>query len=263
MPFGKTKTALITGASSGIGAAFARELAARGYDLILVARRQERLEKLTRELNERYGIEAAVLVADLATEQGMTSVEERIRLTEPLTILINNAGFGVPGLFHEHELEKTINMLNVHVIASTRFTWTALQQMATRNQGVIINVSSIAAFLPYPMAVGYCSTKAYLNVFSEALQNQLRHTNITIQALCPGFTYSEFHDTPEVRDSFHRSDYPKWMWMNAGEVVEHSLNALSKKNVIVIPGWRNRMLVWLMKNGVTAWLARAIMARKV
>lgn len=258
----KPGTALITGASSGIGAAFARKLAAQGYDLILVARRQKKLEDLATELRNQYSVAVDLVIADLAKEQDMIRVEERIIPAKDLTMLINNAGFGTPGLFHENELEKTVNMLNVHVIASTRFAWKALQGMITCNRGIIINVSSMAAFLPFPTSVNYCSTKAYLNVFSEALQNQLRHTNIKVQALCPGFTYTEFHDTPAYKDSFDRSAFPKWIWMTSEDVVEQSLKAVSKKKVIFIPGVQNRILVWLMRNAMTSCILRTIMARK-
>jgi short-subunit dehydrogenase len=259
----KPGTALITGASSGIGEAFARKLAAQGYDLILVARRQKRLEALAQELKHSYSVIVEIVVADLAKKQDITRVENHIRKTEDLDILINNAGFGTPGAFADIAIEKTINMINVHVIASTRFTWMALQGMLTRNRGTIIYVSSMAAFLPFPTAVNYCSTKAYLNMFSESLQNQLKDTNITVQALCPGFIYTEFHDTEEYKD-FDRTMIPEWLWMTSDEVVEQSLNALSRnrKKVIFIPGVKNRILVWLMKNTMTSCIFRKVMARK-
>jgi short-subunit dehydrogenase len=152
-------------------------------------------------------------------------------------------------------------MINVHVIASTRFTWVALQGMLEHNRGTIINVSSMAAFLPFPIAVNYCSTKAYLNMFSESLQNQLKDTNITVQALCPGFTYTGFHDTVEYKD-FDRKMIPKWLWMTSEEVVEQSLKALSGKKVIFIPGVKNRILVWLMRNTITSCVLRKVIAQK-
>jgi len=257
----KPGTALITGASRGIGEAFARKLAAQGYALIVVARRQNRLKDLAQELNRSCSVAVEVVVADLTNEQDMTRVESYISKIEHLDILINNAGFGTPGSFAEIEIEKTIYMINVHVIASTRFTWAALQGMLKRNRGFIINVSSMAAFLPFPTAVNYCSTKAYLNMFSESLQNQLKETNIKVQALCPGFTYSGFHDTPEYKN-FDRATISRWLWMTSEEVVEQSLKALSKKKVIFIPGVKNRILVWLMKNTITSHILRGIMAKK-
>lgn len=250
-------TALITGASSGIGEAFVYKLAAQNYDLIIVARRQQRLEDLARDIKRKYPIVIEVVVADLSNEQDMIRVEQYIRKTENLDILINNAGFGTPGTFAEIPVEKTVRMIHVHILASTRFSWAALQGMLKRNKGAIINVSSMAAFLPFPTAVNYCSTKAYLNVFSEALQRQLRDTNITIQALCPGYTYTGFHDTDEYQD-FNRSRIPTWLWMSSEEVVEQSLWALPKKQVIFIPGLKNRMLVWLMKNRITSYLLKKV-----
>ncbi len=255
-------TALITGASSGIGKAFAQKLAAQGYDLIIVARRRKHLEDLAGDLRSRYPVTVKVVIADLSKEQDIMRVEHHICETDKLEMLINNAGFGTPGFFPEIEIEKTRNMIHVHVMASTRFAWAALQGMITRKRGTIINVSSLAAFLPFPRAVSYCSTKVYLNMFSESLQNQLIETNISIQALCPGFTYSGFHDTEEYKNSFNRSSIPKWLWMTSEEVVEQSLKALSKKKVIVIPGVKNRILVWFMMNIFTSSIFRKIMAKK-
>lgn len=255
------RSALVTGASSGIGETFARKLAAQGYDLILVARRQNRLEALAQEFERNYSVAVEIVVADLANEQDMIRVENHIRKTEDLDILINNAGFGTSGSFADMAIKKTINMIHVHVMASTRFTWTALQGMLKRNRGIIINVSSMAIFLPFPTAVNYCSTKAYLNMFSESLQNQVKGTNIKVQALCPGFTYTGFHDTEEYQD-FDRSMFPKWLWMTSEEVVEQSLHALSGKKVIFVPGMKNRILVWLMKNAITSRILRKVMARK-
>ncbi|MBD3308321.1 SDR family NAD(P)-dependent oxidoreductase, partial [candidate division KSB3 bacterium] len=268
MPPGNTTTpapqlALITGASSGIGAAFARDLAARGSHLILVARRRERLESLADQLRTTHHVNVEVLPADLAQEAGMSRVEERISTSDPLDLLINNAGFGTPGAFAQIPLTKTTQMLTLHVMASTRLTWHALQKMLPRNHGSIINVSSIAAFLLYPTAVSYCSTKVYLNVFSEALQNQLRDTQITIQSLCPGFTHTEFHATEAYQASFDHSRIPAWMWMTADEVVNQSLRALEKQQVIVIPGLKNRLLVKLMTAPITSQLLKPIMAKAV
>lgn len=250
-------TALITGASSGIGEAFVYTLAAQNYDLILVARRQQRLEDLSRDIKAKYPIAIEVVVADLSHEQDMMRVEQHIRKTENLDILINNAGFGTPGTFAEIPVEKTVQMIHVHILASTRFSWAALQGMLKRNKGAIINVSSMAAFLPFPTAVSYCSTKAYLNVFSEALQRQLKDTNITIQALCPGYTYTAFHDTEEYQD-FHRSKIPTWLWMSSEEVVEQSLRALSKKQVIFVPGLKNRVLAWSLRNSITSYFLKKV-----
>jgi short-subunit dehydrogenase len=236
---------------------FAEALAAQRYHLIIVARRQERLQELADELTHRYSVQIEVLVADLSKEQDILRVEQHILQTNDLTMLINNAGFGTPGEFVDIPIQRTQEMLNVHILATTRLSWAALQGMQQRNQGAIINVSSIAAFLPFPTAVSYCATKVYLNTFSDALQRELKNTDITIQALCPGFTYTEFHDTPEYT-GFDRARFPKWMWMSAEDVVQRSLRALSKKRVIIVPGKINTMLVWFMTNSMTAFLLKNI-----
>ncbi len=257
----KQGTALITGASSGIGKVFAETLATRGYNLVIIARRHARLKELADELIRRYSIQIEILVADLSNEQDLLRVEQHILQANNLTMLINNAGFGTPGVFIDVPIQRTQEMLNVHILATTRLSWAALQVMRKHNQGTIINVSSIAAFLPSPTAVSYCATKVYINTFSDALQRQLQDTKISIQALCPGFTYTEFHDTPEYT-GFDRSRFPKWMWMNAEDVAQFSLRMVPKGQVIVIPGTINKTLVWLMTNSITAFFLKKIVAAR-
>ncbi|MCK4528821.1 SDR family oxidoreductase [candidate division WOR-3 bacterium] len=244
----KQGTALITGASSGIGEAFARELGARNYDLVIIARRKDKLEELARELKNNYSVSVDVIVADLSTEKSIAQVEEYIKKVKNLDILINNAGFGTRGYFSDVSPEKSINMINVHVLAPTRFCRAALPCMIKRDQGSIINVSSLASFCPIPGNAIYNATKSYLNMFSRSIQSELKNYNIKVQALCPGFAYTGFHDTDEFKD-FDRSSIPKWLWMFAQEVVEQSLKALSKNKVIFIPGIKNRILAGLLKIG--------------
>jgi short-subunit dehydrogenase len=238
---GESRTALITGSSSGIGVAFARQLAPMGYSLILVARREERLAALATELGERHPISAEVLAADLANSADVGRVESRIAELKSLDLLINNAGFGAPGSFAEADLATQQDMINVHVLASVRLARAALPGMIARRRGAIINVSSIAGLLPIPGSATYSATKAYLNFFSEALQSELRGTGVKIQALCPGFTHTEFHDTPTHR-GFHRSRIPEALWMSAEEVAEGSLSALDRRQVIFVPGIKNRLV---------------------
>lgn len=249
-------TALITGASSGIGATFARQLAAQGYDLILVARRRERLVALATELEERYAISAQALVADLSTLDGVERVEGRIVELEPLDILVNNAGFGIVGKFAESDLTRHLDMIHVHVIASVRLCRAVLPGMIARHRGGIINVSSISAFTSVGN-VTYTSTKAYLVAFSEALQVELAGTGVRVQALCPGFTYTEFHDTPELVNDFDRSRIPRIMWMSADKVVTGSLKALERGGVVYIPGIRNRLLAAVSRSRMVSLLFRA------
>jgi len=243
----KQGTALVTGASSGIGEAFARQLASQGHDLTIVARRKDRLEELAEELRSSYAISVDVIVADLSTEKGMECVEEHIRHVESLDVLVNAAGFGISGHFADISPGKSIAMINVHVLAATRFCRAALPNMIKRNRGSIINVSSMVAFSPLLGNTVYSATKSYLNMFSRSLQTELGNFHIRVQALCPGFTYTGFHDTEEFRD-FSRSSVPKALWMSAQEVAERSLKALRKNKVVFVPGIKNRILAGLMNN---------------
>lgn len=240
-------TALITGASSGIGAAFARRLAAEGYDLVLVARREARLAALAAELQQRYPIRAEVLAADLAKPTDVERVEQRLAALSELSLLINNAGFGTAGFFSQSDLARELDMIQVHLTTSLRLSRAALPGLIARRRGAIINVSSSAAFFPTPGAATYCASKSYLNVFSEALQAELAGTGVRVQALCPGFTYTEFHDTPEYKD-FDRARIPKFLWMTAEAVVSASLQALGQGQVICIPGWHYRLGVKVIGN---------------
>ncbi len=240
------RMALVTGASSGIGAVFARKLAARGYGLLLVARRKERLQQLAAELGN-----AEVLPADLSAGTDLRRVEERILALQNLEFLVNNAGFGTLGRFWQVDVEEQDRMHRVHVIAIVRLTHAALKGMVARNRGNIINVSSVAAFLHNPHNVSYGSTKAWINSFTEALHVELRSAGspVRVQALCPGFTYSEFHDILGI----DRSIIPRSLWLSAEHVVDRSLLGLERNELIVIPGWRYRFFV-----GLSHWLPRPV-----
>ncbi len=238
------KTALITGASSGIGAAFARQLAADGYNLVLVARRRERLESLATELMQRHNISAEVLVADLAKDEDIEQVAQRIEDTNTLDMLINNAGFSTMGPFAENERSSQLDIVQVHVTACTALCHAALQGMLERRCGTIINVASIAAFLPGPGGVTYSATKNYMVTFSKALQTEVQDVGIKVQVLCPGFTYSEFHDTTHF-EQFDRASVPKGLWMTSEDVAIDSLRALNNRQVVHISGLKNRFLVLL------------------
>jgi len=249
MTEGAQKTALITGASAGLGAEFTRQLAAEGYRFVLIARRKGRLDQLGDELRAEFGVESESLVADLATTEGVATVENRIRQLDDLDLLINNAGFGTFGNFAEIEFQTQLDMLHVHVTATIQLTRTALDGMIPRGRGYIINVSSLAGFLHGGRSVTYCATKAYLNSFSESLADELRGTGVQVQALCPGFTYTEFHDT-QLLDNFDRKSVPGFMWMPADRVVRKSLAARKSRRVIVIPGFLNRFFKGLLTSSL-------------
>ncbi len=252
-------TALITGASSGIGATFARQLAFRGYDLILVARRADRLQALATELCHQFSIQAEVLAADLTAPDDLKRTEQRIADHDSLTMLVNNAGFGLPGTFASVPMERSQDMIDVHVIATTRLCHAALPGMMARKQGAIINVSSLAALIP--VHVAYSATKAYINMFSEALQEEVRGDGIRVQALCPGFTVTEFHDTPDYDGKDGRDGIPKFLWMSANDVVRGSLSALEHGPVIYVPGTWYRLAAVIMRSALAPVIIRAFSGR--
>ena len=230
--------ALITGASSGIGETFARTLSRKGYRVLLVARRKERLEKLAGELGN-----AEALQADLTLDSDIFRVEAHIAAEPDLEFLVNNAGFGVPGRFFEADIENLDRMHRLHVIAIERLTHAALKGMVKRGKGNIINVSSVAGFFSTLNSTAYCSTKAWINSFTEGLYLELKNIGspIRVQALCPGFTYTEFHDVIKM----DRKKISGSLWMSSVDVVETSLQKLKKNRLFVIPGWRYRLFVGL------------------
>jgi short-subunit dehydrogenase len=237
--------AAITGASAGIGATFARTLAGRGYDLILIARRASRLHALAAELAERHGAKSEIVTADLNVAADLERVAERLRAVPAVDLLINNAGFGVKGQFASSEFAGQESMHLVHVMATLRLTHAALGGMVARRSGAVINVASVAGFLTSPGAVSYGASKSWINVFTEGLWMELRGTGspVHVQALCPGFTYSEFHDVAGMnRDKLA----PKAWWCPAEQVVAESLEGLERDRVFVIPGFRYRLLVGMM-----------------
>jgi short-subunit dehydrogenase len=249
---------LITGASSGIGAAFARKLAARGYAVVLVARRVERLESLANELRNQYHVQAEVLVADLADSADIQRVADYAAGLDDLEILVNNAGFAVWGNYAETPVERQLEMVQVHVNASMCLCRAALPKMIASRRGNIINVSSVAAFTPKPRDVIYTASKAFLNVFSESLQMELRGCGVKVQALCPGFTRTEFHDNPQYESLKLKQSLPGILWMYPDKVVDISLRALRSNRVIVIPGFLNQVIVVLGRSGIAGMLMNAL-----
>jgi hypothetical protein len=226
-------TACITGASSGIGAAFAHRLARDGYDLILHGRREVLLRNLADQLARDHGIQTELLCADLASTDGVRNVEERITRASDLSFLVNNAGYSTIKYFSEEPIDGQEALIHVHVVAPTRLTHAAIPIMRARGGGAIINVSSVAGFLIGPGSATYCATKAYLINFTETLHLELQGTGIRVQALCPGFTLTDFHKklgydtTSEAFNNFTRAEV----------VVEQSLDDLRRGNVVSVPGF--------------------------
>ena len=241
--------AVITGASAGIGAEFARQLSARGYSLLLVARRADKLREIAAKAP------ASVLVADLATDAGLETVAAELEARQP-DLLINNAGFGTKGFFHATPLDRQMEMHRLHVLATVRLTRAVLPSMVARNAGGIINVASVAAFGRSAGNVSYCATKAWMTAFSEGLYLEMRQQapGVAIQALCPGFTYSEFHDVAGV----DRKTVAQPLWLRAEDVVRASLDGFTPGRLYVVPGWHYRWFVHLyprLPSAFRLWLA--------
>ena len=232
-------TALVTGATAGIGREFCRQLASRGYDLIMVARDVERLRGLAAALEREHGVAAHVLPADLTRDDAVDRVVGRIADVPQLSLLVNNAGFGTTGFLATAPAEQQAQMVRLHVLAPLRLTRAVLPGFLARGTGGVINVSSIASFFFGTGTVNYSATKAYLTTFSEGLGAELRGTGVRVQALCPGFTRTEFHERmgPEA------GDRPRLLWMSATSVVSTSLRQLERGGpVVCIPGLRYRLL---------------------
>jgi short-subunit dehydrogenase len=222
-------TALVTGPTAGIGRSFARQLAERGHDLVLVARSEERLAELAAELRAAHGVEVEVLAADLTDRDSLAAVERRLADRDrPVDLLVNNAGFGLKGRFLDNDIEVEQAMLEVLVTAVLRLSHAALGPMAERGSGGIINVSSVAAFLPRGT---YSAAKAWVNSFSEWAANEYRDRGVTVTALCPGFTKTEFHE----RMGVSRGSAPDFMWLDADDLVATALKDFDKGKVFSIP----------------------------
>lgn len=245
-----SKVALITGASSGIGAEFARQLARQNYNLILIARRKEKLVTLAAELQGKYANKVEVVSRDLSKIEELDHLESELAGRQ-IDMLVNNAGFGLNESFQHLPIDRILAMMRLHQEAAVRLTKIVSPEMLLRKSGVIINVSSISAFVPAAGSVIYPATKAFLVSFSKSLQKEVEDGGIKVQALCPGFTRSEFHDTPDYKN-FDRSIIPKFLWMSAEEVVSHSLKALTGSKVIFIPGFLNRISILLITCPLTA-----------
>jgi hypothetical protein len=248
--------AVITGASSGLGAVFARKLAARGYDLLLIARREDRLRSIAREIGEQYHVRTEIVVADLTDDGALATVAARIREAFDLGLLINNAGFGTLGYFFESDPLIQERMHRLHVLATMRLTHAALVNLIPRAAAGtgIINVSSVAAYLASPMGVSYNATKTWMNRFTQGVAMELaaQSSPVTMQALCPGFILTEFHDTAGVE----RSRIPASLWMTADFVVDESLHGFDRRRLFVIPGWRYKLLVRMLRllpDGLVRW----------
>ena len=246
-PHGVTgRTAVITGASSGIGKAFAQRLASEGCRLVIAARRKDLLAELAEQLEATHGVKVEPLAVDLSTLQGISRLERRIASDPHVEMLVNCAGFGTRGLYHEVAPDRIEAMITLHVLAPSRLIRAALPNMREAKKGYIINVSSIGAFLTTSRYVTYSATKAFLNMFTLGLADECRGSGVVVQALCPGLTRTGFMHTEEYRD-FHYDKAPDFVWMTPEEVVDESLRALPHGKTIVIPGRLNRLFLGALR----------------
>jgi short-subunit dehydrogenase len=241
-PAGSRRTALVTGASSGIGAAFARALAARGRNLVLTARRVERLQALATELGRAHGIAVTVAPADLADPEAPEQLAQALgERGLAVDILVNNAGYGVPGTFDAQPWEVHRDFIQVLMTAPSELAWRLLPGMRERGYGRIVNVASLAGHLPGSRGhTLYAAAKSYMIRFSQSLALENRGTGVNVCALCPGFTWSEFHDVSGARALV--SKMPRWMWMDADRVVREGLEAVEHGRIVYVPGRINRLI---------------------
>lgn len=246
-------TALITGASSGLGEEFARQLARENYQLVLTARREDRLNSVAGEAKSLGAPNVHVIAADLSRTDAPTEVHRRIaeRGIE-IDYLVNNAGFGTHGLFHELPLEREIEEINLNVTSLVALTGLLIPAMVKRGRGTVINVSSSGGFQPVPYMATYGATKAFVLSFSEALSHELRRSGVTVMALCPGLTRTEFQQVAHV----NRSDFPSFAFMDAKTVVEQAIASAKRGKRLKVTGLMNLVMMESTRIAPRALVAR-------
>jgi hypothetical protein len=246
-PATHSRTALITGASAGIGAAFADVFAANGFNLVITARRQDRLQAVGEQMRRRYGVKVAVIAADHSRKETPQELCDAIAGTGmTIDALVNNAGYGLPGSFLSQPWERHEAMMQVMVVGLAELTYRLLPQMVERRYGRIINVASLAGLVPAPAGhTLYAASKALVIKFSEALSHEVRNQGVNVTALCPGFTFSEFHDVTGTREQMKQM--PSWMWMDAPTVARQGYDAVMAGTPIYINGRVNRSIETLVR----------------
>jgi len=238
--------ALVTGASAGIGAEFCRQLAAQGYQLVLVARRADKLQAVADELKSNHGANSLIITADLSQKDACEAIVKRLE-EENINIeyLVNNAGYGLPGSFHVPDWQEHADFIQVMMTAVCELTWRLLPGMQERGRGFIVNVASVTGLIESSAGhTLYGASKAFLIKFSEALALENASTSVKVCALCPGFTYTEFHDVNGTREL--TSKLPGYLWMDAKDVVGDCVRNMSEDKVkpVLVPGWIYKFLVF-------------------
>ncbi len=247
--------AVVTGATGGLGSQFCRQLAERHYSLLLVDRHEEALTALASQLHRDYGVSAETWCANLADQDAVCELADRLSTLSELTMLVNNAGFGQSKFFVDIDVGNHLDMINLHVHTPVRLSHAVLPGMLARNQGAIINVSSLSAWTPCAGIVQYSATKQFLVTFSEAVSEELRGTRVTIQALCPGFVETSFFAVDSMK-AFDKKRVPRFLWVAPEEVVRYSLNHLEQP--VAVPGLACRILGRLMRMPVARPFVRRL-----
>ncbi len=235
-----TQTALITGASSGIGYELTKLFAGDGYNLVLIARSQSKLEEIASILTKEFSITVKVIAKDLSLATSPEEIWQELQSQGyTIDILVNNAGFGTYGLFLETQLQSELNMMQLNMVTLTHLTKLFLPEMVARQQGKILNIASTAAFQPGPLMAVYYASKAYVLSFSEALANELQNTGVSVTVLCPGPTESGFQAKANMENSKLFKNQPI---MDASKVASIGYRALFNNKTVVISGWKNKLL---------------------
>ena len=245
MTEGQGRTALVTGASSGIGKAFAELLAEKGYALVLTARRRDRLDELAAMLRRQHGVTVHTIAADLADADASSRIAAELQQQGiAIDVLVNNAGYGVPGSYVNVSWPDHSRFMQVMVTAVLDLTYRLLPAMTERGWGRVINIASVAGMVPSPAGhTLYGASKAFLIRFSEALSSENMSKGVNVTAVCPGFTYSEFHDVTGTRDKMNK--VPGLLWLTAKDVAREGYDAVMRGDPVVVNGRIYRLLVWL------------------
>ena len=253
--------ALVTGASAGIGAEFCRQLATSGYRLVLVARRADKLQSVADELRSSHATESLIITADLSAKNASQNIVERLEQEDiEIEYLVNNAGYCLPGSFNVPAWKEHADFIHVMMTAVCELSWRLLPGMRERGRGFIVNVASVAGLVaPSAGHTLYGASKSFLIKFSQSLALENEESGIKVCALCPGFTYSEFHDVNGTREMI--SQLPKYLWLDAADVVSDTLKAMSRDTVkpVVIPGGQYKAIVFASR--YLPWLAAMLTKR--
>ena len=244
------EVALITGASSGLGTEFARLLAERSYDLVITARREDRLKTLQKELESAHRCKVEIILEDLGAPTGADALITKVEaLGRPIALLVNNAGYGVHGALVENDSARLQQMLQLNMMALTRLTHHFARDMVARRRGRILQVSSVGAFQPTPFYAAYSATKAYVLFLAEALQSELRGTGVTCTTLCPGLTATEFHEAAQ----HPKTGLVAMTMMSARSVALIGIKAMLRGRAVVTPGFINKLSELMVKLLPRSW----------